>query len=61
MLGLSLRGLSESVTRPSPFLIKTYMSVDDPATDGVISWNTEGTAVVVRQPVEFARSQNAQS
>lgn len=40
---------------PPPFLLKTYMLVEDPATDEVISWNTDGTAFVVRQPAEFAR------
>lgn len=40
---------------PPPFLLKTYMMVEDPATDDVISWNAEGTAFVVWQPAEFAR------
>ncbi|KAF3441196.1 hypothetical protein FNV43_RR16599 [Rhamnella rubrinervis] len=40
---------------PPPFLLKTYMLVEDPATDDVISWNSEGTAFVVWQPAEFAR------
>lgn len=40
---------------PPPFLLKTYMLVEDPATDGVISWNSGGTAFVVWQPAEFAR------
>ncbi|KAL5059310.1 hypothetical protein RYX36_030914 [Vicia faba] len=40
---------------PSPFLLKTYMLVEDPGTDEVISWNDEGTAFVVWQPAEFAR------
>ncbi|KAL0334313.1 UNVERIFIED_CONTAM: Heat stress transcription factor B-3 [Sesamum angustifolium] len=39
---------------PPPFLLKTYMLVEDPATDGVISWNADGTAFVVWQPAEFA-------
>ncbi|GAB4843870.1 hypothetical protein Ancab_013832 [Ancistrocladus abbreviatus] len=42
-------------SNPPPFLMKTYMLVDDPTTDGVISWNDEGTAFVVWQPAEFAR------
>ncbi|XP_047323855.1 heat stress transcription factor B-3-like [Impatiens glandulifera] len=42
-------------TSPAPFLMKTYNLVEDPATDGVISWNAEGTAFVVWQPAEFAR------
>ncbi|KAI3760638.1 hypothetical protein L1987_51036 [Smallanthus sonchifolius] len=40
---------------PSPFLLKTYMLVDDPATDSVVSWNSDGTGFVVWQPAEFAR------
>ncbi|KAL4558051.1 hypothetical protein LXL04_036247 [Taraxacum kok-saghyz] len=39
---------------PSPFLLKTYMLVDDPATDHVVSWNSGGTGFVVWQPAEFA-------
>ncbi|GAB2295550.1 hypothetical protein Dimus_029713 [Dionaea muscipula] len=42
-------------SNPPPFLLKTYMMADDPATDEVISWNAEGTAFVVWQPAEFAR------
>lgn len=40
---------------PSPFLLKTYMLVEDPATDDVVSWNSDGSAFVVWQPAEFAR------
>ncbi|KAL7097876.1 hypothetical protein ACP275_10G171300 [Erythranthe tilingii] len=40
---------------PPPFLMKTYMLVEDPATDEVISWNECGTAFVVWQPAEFSR------
>ncbi|KAH6819370.1 heat shock transcription factor B3 [Perilla frutescens var. frutescens] len=40
---------------PPPFLLKTYMMVEDPATDAVISWNDDGTAFVVWQTAEFAR------
>ncbi|KAK9154832.1 hypothetical protein Sjap_002312 [Stephania japonica] len=40
---------------PPPFLLKTYMLVDNPATDGIISWNADGTAFVVWQPAEFSR------
>ncbi|KAI4381516.1 hypothetical protein MLD38_007581 [Melastoma candidum] len=39
---------------PPPFLLKTYMLVEDPETDQVISWNAEGLAFVVWQPAEFA-------
>ncbi|KAI4348680.1 hypothetical protein L6164_009376 [Bauhinia variegata] len=40
---------------PSPFLMKTNMMVEDPATDHVISWNADGTAFVVWQTADFAR------
>ncbi|PIA48345.1 hypothetical protein AQUCO_01400743v1 [Aquilegia coerulea] len=40
---------------PSPFLLKTYMLVEDPATDVVISWNADGTAFVVWHIDEFSR------
>ncbi|OMO71395.1 Heat shock factor (HSF)-type, DNA-binding protein [Corchorus capsularis] len=51
------KGLLEYVRKstPPPFLLKTYMMVDDPATDDVISWNADGTGFVVWQPAEFAR------
>ncbi|KAH7668463.1 Heat shock transcription factor family protein [Dioscorea alata] len=39
----------------TPFLLKTYRLVDDPAFNDVISWNSEGSAFVVWRPVEFAR------
>ncbi|KAL3632487.1 hypothetical protein CASFOL_025471 [Castilleja foliolosa] len=38
-----------------PFLVKTYMMVEDPATDEVVSWNHDGTAFVVWRTAEFAR------
>ncbi|KAK4773042.1 hypothetical protein SAY87_028061 [Trapa incisa] len=40
---------------PPPFLLKTYMLVEDPQTDEVISWNADGSGFVVWQPTEFAR------
>ncbi|KAK8593587.1 hypothetical protein V6N12_045664 [Hibiscus sabdariffa] len=51
------KGLLEYVRKstPPPFLLKTYMLVEDPATDDVISWNTDGSGFVVWQPAEFAR------
>ncbi|CAN4118466.1 unnamed protein product [Withania somnifera] len=51
------RNLLEYVRKAStpPFLLKTYMLVEDPATDNVISWNADGSAFIVRQPAEFAR------
>lgn len=39
---------------PPPFLLKTYMLVEDPATDHVISWNEDGIGFVVWQPAQFA-------
>ena len=52
-------GLMEYVmmrkSSPPPFLLKTYMLVEDPETDPVVSWNANGTAFVVWQPAEFAR------
>lgn len=51
--GLLLEYVRKST--PPPFLLKTYMLVEDPATDDVISWNADGTAFVVWQPAEFAR------
>ncbi|XP_050379330.1 heat stress transcription factor B-3 [Argentina anserina] len=51
------KGLLESLRKssPPPFLLKTYMLVEDPATDPVISWNEDGSAFVVWQPAEFSR------
>ncbi|XP_073157013.1 heat stress transcription factor B-3-like [Henckelia pumila] len=51
------KGLVEYVRKASasPFLVKTYMVVEDSATDEVISWNADGTAFVVWQTAEFAR------
>lgn len=51
---LELNGIIRK-TNPPPFLLKTYMLVDDVATDDVVSWNDGGTAFVVWQPAEFAR------
>ncbi|XAR68502.1 hypothetical protein NMG60_11003641 [Bertholletia excelsa] len=57
MEGVCEKGLLEYVRKasPPPFLMKTYMLVEDPATDKVISWNKDGTGFVVWQPAEFAR------
>ncbi|KAJ6912695.1 heat stress transcription factor B-3 [Populus alba x Populus x berolinensis] len=51
------KGLLDYVRKstPPPFLLKTYMLVEDLATDDVISWNGEGTGFVVWQPAEFSR------
>ncbi|XP_021741009.1 heat stress transcription factor B-3-like [Chenopodium quinoa] len=59
MEGVCEKGLFEygiiRKSNPPPFLLKTYMLVDDPETDTVVSWNEGGTAFVVWQPAEFAR------
>ncbi|KAK7285620.1 hypothetical protein RJT34_20396 [Clitoria ternatea] len=57
MEGESEKGLLECGGKcsPPPFLMKTYMLVEDLATDDMVSWNAEGTAFVVWQPTEFAR------
>ncbi|XP_061362663.1 heat stress transcription factor B-3 [Gastrolobium bilobum] len=57
MVGVGDKGLLECVRKctPPPFLLKTYMLVEDPATDDIVSWNDDGTAFVVWQPAEFAR------
>uniref|UniRef100_A0A2P2JFG9 Heat stress transcription factor B-3-like n=1 Tax=Rhizophora mucronata TaxID=61149 RepID=A0A2P2JFG9_RHIMU len=51
------KGLLEYVRKvsPPPFLMKTYMLVEDPATDDVISWNGDGKGFVIWQTAEFAR------
>ncbi|KAK2651861.1 hypothetical protein Ddye_011717 [Dipteronia dyeriana] len=51
------KGLLEYVRKstPPPFLLKTYMLIEDPATDDVVSWNEDGTTFVVWQTAEFAR------
>mmetsp|Transcript_65882 Transcript_65882/g.208513 ORF Transcript_65882/g.208513 Transcript_65882/m.208513 type:complete len:125 (+) Transcript_65882:126-500(+) len=38
-----------------PFLSKTFAVVDDPTTDGIVSWGTSGTSFVVWKPPEFSR------
>ncbi|KAB2061627.1 hypothetical protein ES319_A10G098200v1 [Gossypium barbadense] len=40
---------------PAPFLTKTYQLVDDPITDNVISWNENGTSLVVWKTADFAK------
>ncbi|KAK9067063.1 hypothetical protein SSX86_014387 [Deinandra increscens subsp. villosa] len=40
---------------PAPFLTKTFLMVDDPSTDDVISWNESGETFVVWKTAEFAR------
>ena len=38
----------------SPFLAKTFELVEDPATDGVVSWGAARNSFVVRDPHAFA-------
>ncbi|KAL8231307.1 hypothetical protein R6Q57_001085 [Mikania cordata] len=40
---------------PAPFLTKTYLLVEDPATDDVISWNESGTTFIVWKTADFAK------
>ncbi|XP_002977898.2 heat shock factor protein HSF30 [Selaginella moellendorffii] len=40
---------------PPPFLTKTYDMVDDPATNGIISWSATNNSFVVWNPPEFSR------
>ncbi|CAK9140992.1 unnamed protein product [Ilex paraguariensis] len=51
------KGLLEYVRKssPPPFLLKTYMLVEDRETDEIVSWNDDGSGFVVWQPAEFAR------
>ncbi|XP_042515936.1 heat stress transcription factor B-3 [Macadamia integrifolia] len=50
------KSLLEYVRRssPPPFLSKTYMLVEDPSTDEIISWNSDGSSFIVWKPAEFA-------
>ncbi|KAL5184326.1 Heat shock factor protein HSF24 [Glycine soja] len=40
---------------PAPFLTKTYLLVDDPATDDVVSWSEGGNTFVVWKHADFAK------
>lgn len=40
---------------PPPFLMKTYEMVDDPGTDGVVSWGPGNNSFIVWSTPEFAR------
>lgn len=40
---------------PAPFLTKTYLLVEDPATDDVVSWSESGNTFVVWKHADFAR------
>ncbi|EFJ31857.1 hypothetical protein SELMODRAFT_39375, partial [Selaginella moellendorffii] len=37
-----------------PFLTKTFQLVDDPGSDDIVSWGSDGTTFVVWKPPEFA-------
>lgn len=41
---------------PAPFLEKTYMLVDDPRTNHIVSWGPDEASFVVWRPAEFARN-----
>ncbi|KAG1346365.1 heat shock factor protein HSF30 [Cocos nucifera] len=45
-------GLNE--VAPPPFLTKTFEMVEDPATDGVVSWNRDRNSFVVWDPHKFS-------
>ncbi|XP_021893607.1 heat stress transcription factor A-1d [Carica papaya] len=45
----------QGANAPPPFLSKTYDMVDDPATDGIVSWSSTNNSFVVWKPPEFAR------
>lgn len=51
--GLELEYVRKSTA--APFLLKTYMLIEDPTTDDVVSWNGDGTSFVVWKTAEFAR------
>ncbi|KAJ6844716.1 heat stress transcription factor A-1-like [Iris pallida] len=50
-------GAGAPLSKPPPasFLSKTYDIVDDPSTDGLVSWGPDGGRFVVWRPAEFAR------
>ncbi|XP_042019243.1 heat stress transcription factor A-7a-like [Salvia splendens] len=51
---MPMEGLHEM--GPPPFLTKTFDMVDDPATDGVVSWSRGGHSFVVWDPHAFSSS-----
>ncbi|KAK3133950.1 hypothetical protein QOZ80_6AG0543180 [Eleusine coracana subsp. coracana] len=49
-----LEALSSSAPAVAPFLAKTFELVEDPATDGVVSWGAARNSFVVWDPHAFA-------
>ena len=39
---------------PPPFLMKTFQMVEDTETNNMISWNSEGTSLIVLDHLKFA-------
>ena len=39
---------------PPPFLTKTFQMVEDTETNNMISWNSDGTSLIVRDHLKFA-------
>lgn len=49
-----LEALSSAAPAVAPFLAKTFELVEDPATDGVVSWGAARNSFVVWDPHAFA-------
>ncbi|XP_002967258.2 heat stress transcription factor B-4 [Selaginella moellendorffii] len=49
-----LLSVESSRSTPAPFLTKTFQLVDDPGSDDIVSWGSDGTTFVVWKPPEFA-------
>uniref|UniRef100_A0ACD5WE42 Uncharacterized protein n=1 Tax=Avena sativa TaxID=4498 RepID=A0ACD5WE42_AVESA len=52
--GVGVPGAAASAA-PPPFLLKTYEMVDDPGTDGIVSWGKGNNSFIVWSTPEFAR------
>ncbi|KAJ0977385.1 hypothetical protein J5N97_012859 [Dioscorea zingiberensis] len=48
-------GSHGGLSSPAPFVIKTYDMVDDPSTDRVVSWSSNGCSFIVWNQPDFAR------